>query len=320
MKDLRAKVAVITGAASGIGAAMARSFVLEGMKVVLADIEGEALNKTTDELRKTGADVLAVQADVSNGGDVESLAAKSLGHFGCVHVICNNAGVGAPPGPLWERTLSDWQWVLGVNLWGVIHGIRVFTPLMIAQGEGHVVNTASMAGLCGNPLLGIYDASKHAVMAISEALHFELAMRNSPVKVSVLCPGPLPTRIHESERNRPLTLANSQSSARSDDPPPLTAPALPESHTTVDLASVADRVVRAIRQEQLYVITHPELKPLIRNRMEAIIAERNPGGIDSRESRIRRLRDLKEKSTGAVSERAPLNDMQIHSAPEDNNV
>jgi NAD(P)-dependent dehydrogenase (short-subunit alcohol dehydrogenase family) len=319
MKELQAKVAVITGAASGIGAALARRFVLEGMKIVLADIEGEALHKTTDKLRETGADVLAVQTDVSNGGAVESLAAKSLEHFGCVHVLCNNAGVGAPAGPIWERTLSDWEWVLGVNIWGVIHGIRVFTPLMIAQGEGHIVNTASMAALCANPLLGIYDASKHAVMAISEALHFELAMRNSPVKISVLCPGPLPTRINESERNRPLTLANSKSSARSDSAP-FTTPASAKPHTTIDLASVADRVIQAIRQEQLYVITHPELKPLIRYRMEAIIAERNPGGVDSREARIRRLSELRERATEAVSEREPGEDMQIHCAPENNNV
>ena len=275
MKELRNKVAVVTGAASGIGRAMAERFAGEGMKVVLADVEAAALGDAERELKTAGATVLSVPTDASNAESVDALARKTLDAFGAVHVVCNNAGVGSPGGPLWERTLADWQWVLGVNLWGVIHGVRTFVPILLRQREGHIVNTASMAGLLSTPFLGIYNATKHAVVAISETLYGELAAIGSPVKVSVLCPGFVQTRILESARNRPLDLAN----ARAADPP---AADQVESAIRQALANglppaeVADRVVAAIRDEQFYILTHPEYKPLLQAYAEGLVAERNP--------------------------------------------
>ncbi len=172
------------------------------MKVVLADVEQEPLDAARDELDAAGADVLAVRTDVSDGDQVDALAAATLEHFGAVHLVCNNAGVGGG-GLSWEASREDWDWVLGVNLWGVIHGIRAFVPHLVAQDEGHVVNTASIAGFAYGPMMGPYNASKAAVVAISETLKAELAMQGSKVGVSVLCPGWVNTRIHESDRNRP---------------------------------------------------------------------------------------------------------------------
>jgi NAD(P)-dependent dehydrogenase (short-subunit alcohol dehydrogenase family) len=206
VKDLRDRTAVITGGASGIGRAMAGRFAAEGMKIVLADVEAEALDRAVEELRGRGAAAVGVRADVSRAGDVEAIAAEAERAFGPVHVLCNNAGVAAG-GPLWKLSEADWAWVLGVNLWGVVHGIRAFVPRMIEHGgEGHVVNTASVAGLAAGPWFGPYCASKHAVVAISETLHHELALTGSAIKVSVLCPGFVKTRIAESHRNRPADL------------------------------------------------------------------------------------------------------------------
>ncbi len=204
MRNFQDKVAVVTGAASGIGYALAERFAQEGMRVVLADIEKDALAAAEARLSQHDKRVLAVVTDVSKAESVEALAQKTLDAFGAVHIVCNNAGVGNPAVPIWENTLADWQWVLGVNLWGVVHGIRTFVPILLRQGEpGHVVNTASMAGLTSTARLGIYCASKHAVVAISETLHAELAAINSAVKVSVLCPSFVKTNIADSSRNRP---------------------------------------------------------------------------------------------------------------------
>ena len=206
MKEFKDKVAVITGAASGIGLGIARRAAKEGMKVVLADIEKDALNQAEEELKSSGTEVISVLADVSKLEDIENLAQKSFDTFGEVNLLCNNAGVAAP-GPLWECILSDWKWVIGVNLWGVINGIQTFLPRMIQQGnECHIVNTSSMAGLMhGDGTNGIYSVTKHAVVALSESLKASFAnpIMKSKIGVSVLCPGIVNTNITNSERNRP---------------------------------------------------------------------------------------------------------------------
>jgi len=202
MKAFQGKVAVVTGAASGIGRALAERCAQEGMKVVLADIEGQALLQASGDLAAQGAQTLAVPTDVSQAGEVETLARKAFEAYSAVHLLFNNAGVGAGT-TAWESTLADWEWVLGVNLWGVIHGLRAFVPRMLAQEtECHVVNTASVAGLL--PGRGVYGVSKHAVVALSEALSADLGQQRSKIGVSVLCPGYVNTRILDSSvRHRP---------------------------------------------------------------------------------------------------------------------
>ncbi|HSM76404.1 MAG TPA: SDR family NAD(P)-dependent oxidoreductase, partial [Bryobacteraceae bacterium] len=196
MKEFRNRVAVVTGAASGIGRALAVRFAAEGMKVVLADVEEPALQAAAQELRDAGAAVLALRTDVSQEADVEALAVRTYEAFGGAHIVCNNAGVASRTVPSWEQTSADWQWVLSVNLWGVIHGIRAFVPRMLSSGgEGHIVNTASLAGLTSSPGLAPYNASKHAVATISESLYFELLAVPSSIRVSVLCPGWVNARI-----------------------------------------------------------------------------------------------------------------------------
>ena len=195
MKEFQGKVAVVTGAASGIGRALAERCAQEGMRVVLAGINEQTLMQASQELQAIGASVLAVQTDVSKAADVEALAQKAFDTYGAVHLLFNNAGVGAGIS-LWESTLADWEWTLGVNLWGVIYGIRAFVPRMLEQDtEGHIVNTASIAGLVSGPGLGIYRMTKHGVVTLSETLYHELALRGAKVKVSVLCPGFVNTRI-----------------------------------------------------------------------------------------------------------------------------
>ena len=274
MKDFKDKVAVITGAASGIGRALADRCVQEGMKAVLADVEAEPLAKAEASLKASGATVLAVQTYVSQVRDVEALAQKTMEAFGAVHVLCNNAGVGTEAA-VWESTLAEWEWVVGVNLWGVVHGVRVFVPLMLAQdAECHIVNTASTAGLISGPGLGAYKVTKHGVVTLSETLHHELAERGAKVKVSVLCPGIVNTRIMESARNRPGGL-------------PPTGPRGPASEERwealrrlvpagMPAAQVADAVFEALRKDRFYILTHPEGKEAVRTRMEDILQERNP--------------------------------------------
>jgi len=274
MKDFKDKVAVITGAASGIGRALADRCVQEGMKAVLADVEAEPLATAEASLKAFGATVLAVQTDVSQVRDVEALAQKTMEAFGAVHVLCNNAGVGTEAA-VWESTLAEWEWIVGVNLWGVVHGVRVFVPLMLAQdAECHIVNTASTAGLISGPGLGAYKVTKHGVVTLSETLHHELAERGAKVKVSVLCPGIVNTRIMESARNRPGGL-------------PPTGPRGPASEERwealrrlvpagMPAAQVADAVFEALRKDRFYILTHPEGKEAVRTRMEDILQERNP--------------------------------------------
>ena len=277
MKEFINKVAVITGAASGIGRAIADRCAQEGMKVVLADIEQGSLDRAEQELKSTGAAVMAVRTDVSSADSVEELAQKSLNAFGAVHLLFNNAGVGTGS-TVWDSTLADWQWVIGVNLWGVIHGIRTFMPLMLAQDKPcHIVNTASIAGMLPFHPSAPYQVTKHAVVALSENLCFSLAQRNAKVKVSVLCPGWVKTRILESERNRPAELSNTP------DLSPLTAEleaVILEMQQAVESGMSPDQlaglVFDAIREEKFYILSHPEFNPVIKKRMEDILEQRNP--------------------------------------------
>jgi NAD(P)-dependent dehydrogenase (short-subunit alcohol dehydrogenase family) len=206
VRDLAGKVAVVTGGASGIGRAMATRFARERMKLVLVDVEGGPLAEVTRAFEAGGVEVLARQLDVSDAASMDALAEATLGRFGAVHLVCNNAGVGSG-GPMWELTSEDWEFAMRPNLWGVIHGVRVFTRHLIAQDEGHIVNTASMAGLVSVPGMGPYNVTKHGVVTLSETLHHELTALGSRVGVSVLCPGHVNTRIWESDRNRPDELS-----------------------------------------------------------------------------------------------------------------
>lgn len=275
MKDFKGKVAVVTGAASGIGWGLAERAAREGMKVVLADIEGGALDAAASRLRDAGAEVLPVVTDVSRLEQVEALRDRTLSAFGGVHLLCNNAGV-AGGGLTWETTNDDWVWVVGVNLWGVIHGVRAFVPAMIAGGdEGHVVNTASMAGLIAGPGMSAYNATKHAVVAISETLFHEFAMTGARLRCSVLCPGWVNTRIAESERNRPADLA-ARAAADRPDAEVMRAMLRQLLATGMSVEEVAEHVFAAVREERFWILTHESFKPLVTTRFEAAVAGRNP--------------------------------------------
>jgi NAD(P)-dependent dehydrogenase (short-subunit alcohol dehydrogenase family) len=275
MKEFNGRVAVITGGASGLGRAMAFRFAREGMKVVIADMDEKAMAQTEAELREGGARAVSVKTDVSKAAQVEALAEKALAAFGAIHIVANNAGV-AEGGAVWENTIDDWEWVLGVNVWGVIHGLRVFTPIMLTQDtEGHIVNTASVAGLLSPPGMGIYCVSKHSVVTLTECLHQDLAERNAKIKCSVLCPAYVPTGISESGRNRPAELKEQRKKSARD-------LALEESlrhavaHGKVSPEQVADAVFEAVRDEKFYILTHKRIKDSVRMRLEDIIEERNP--------------------------------------------
>jgi NAD(P)-dependent dehydrogenase (short-subunit alcohol dehydrogenase family) len=276
VKEFSGKVAVVTGAASGIGRGLAERFAAEGLKVVLADIEAEALAMTEAEFRKRGAEVLAVRTDVSNLADVEALAKRALDRFGAVHIVCNNAGVAGGGVPIWETTLADWQWVMGVNLWSVVHGVRTFVPIMLEQGEeGHIVNTASVAGLVRGG--GIYGVTKHAVVALSESLYVDLANAGAKVKVSVLCPGYVNTNIGQSERNRPAELQNRTGEMKVRPEQEQRRAALAQALATgMPPGEVANVVLDAIKEERFYVLPHPQFKTMVRDRLERILDERNP--------------------------------------------
>jgi NAD(P)-dependent dehydrogenase (short-subunit alcohol dehydrogenase family) len=276
MKEFKDKVALVTGAASGIGFALADRFASVGMKVVLVDVEESALEAAEKSLKGKGAPVLACRVDVSKAEEVDQLAARAYEKFGAVHVLCNNAGVGLG-GLSWEHSVEDWQWVLGVNLWGVIHGIRAFVPRMLAQGtEGHIVNTASMAGLITSPYLAVYEATKHAVVAITESLKLELEVTGTQLSASVLCPGFVSTRIGDSERNRPADATKPATATETTRQEMIRELTRQQVAAGVKPAEIAEAVLEAIRDDRFYVLTHPRFRKLIRIRMENILEGRNP--------------------------------------------
>ena len=275
MEDLKDKVAVITGGASGIGKAMAEKFAAEGMKLVLADVEQKALDGVVESFKANGVDVIGVCTDVSKEADVQNLSAETKKAFGTAHLVCNNAGVGAA-GISWQLSQADWEWVLGVDLWGVIYGVRHFMPLLLDNGgQGHIVNTASMAGLVSGPGMAPYNVAKHGVVTLSECLYMEIQALGAPIGVSVLCPGWVNTRINESDRNRP-------GGAVSDDElDPLgkalkahIAQALPAGLTAEFVAAL---VLDAVKDNQFYILPHQHWKGLIRHRMEGILHKKQPG-------------------------------------------
>lgn len=280
MKKLRDKVAVITGAASGFGRELARLGAKRGMKLVLADIQQEALDAVRRELEASGAQVLAMRCDVRKEEEVQALANGAMDTFGAVHLLFNNAGVGIG-GLVWEHTAADWEWVLGVNLWGVVHGVRIFMPLMLACAErdvtyrGHIVNTASMAGLLNAPNMGIYNVSKHAVVSLSETLYHDLLLVGAPIGASVLCPYFTPTGIDQSSRHRPPEVQDgapptaSQRAAQR-----LTEKAV--SSGTIDPAQVAENTFDAIGKGEFYIYSHPQTLKCVQVRMEDIVQGRNP--------------------------------------------
>jgi len=252
MQELRDRVAVVTGGASGIGFALASAFAAEGMKLVLGDIEAPALADAVAKLEANGAEVVGVRTDVSDAASVQALADEAVTRFGAVNVLCNNAGVGGG-GLTWEAPLSTWEWVLGVNLWGVIHGLRSFVPILMQQPEAHVVNTASVAGLVAGPFMGAYNASKHAVVALSETLYHEMGLMAPQVKVSVLCPGWVRTRIAESARNRPASLTEGGPDAADSVAASVLKPLIDNGMPPEEVAA---KVLDAIRAERFWILPH----------------------------------------------------------------
>ena len=280
MKQFKDRVAVITGAASGFGREFALLGQRLGMKLALADVQAQALQQFADELRAAGTAVVAQTCDVRKGEQVEALAQAAMDAFGAVHLVFNNAGVGAG-GLVWESTQADWEWVLGVNLWGVIHGVRVFTPIMLECAkkdpayEGHIVNTASMAGLLNPPTMGVYNVSKHAVVSLSESLYHDLSLVEAPIGASVLCPYFVQTGISQSHKIRP-------SDVKADAAPTISqqvSQAVLEKAVAsgkVSAAEVAERTFEAIRDGSFYIYSHPQALGNVQRRMEDIVVGRNP--------------------------------------------
>ena len=277
MIEFSGRVAVVTGAASGIGRALVERFASEGMRLVLADVEERPLREVAEALADAGADVVAVITDVSDAAAVEALAAAAYDRFGAVHVVCNNAGVvpAARYRPIWEFSVEDWSWALGVNLMGIVHGIRSFVPRMRAAGGwGHVVNTISVSGLISGADSPVYGASKHAALRATEALYASLAEENSPIGVTALCPGVVRTGIGNSERNRPRQLVPAAGVAT--DTAEMRAAAAQVTSSGLPPDAVAEMVVEAIRERQFYVLTTSAFDGAIRARMDDILARRNP--------------------------------------------
>jgi NAD(P)-dependent dehydrogenase (short-subunit alcohol dehydrogenase family) len=279
MKGFKGKVAIVTGGASGIGRGIAERCAAEGMKVVIADIEEAALKQAEKTLKDGGAEVLAVRTDVSKLTEVEALAQKTLEAFGRVNLLFNNAGVNTDISlrkPVWENTIADWEWMVGVNLWGVIYGVKVFLPIMMRQNtECHIVNTSSMAGLLLEPQLVIYAVTKTGIIALSEGLYIQLKERNSPIGVSVLCPAFVSSRIFEAERNRPAKLKNPSEPLKPRQQAALVKQ-FSQAAPTLTPEQNADIVFKAIREGTFYIFTDPLVQELFRQRAENILKGRNP--------------------------------------------
>jgi NAD(P)-dependent dehydrogenase (short-subunit alcohol dehydrogenase family) len=277
----RGDTAVITGAASGFGLELARLCAQRGMNVVLADVQADALERAQLELAALGAPLLPYRLDVSHAAEVEALAAATVQRFGVPHLVFNNAGVGAG-GLIWEHTLADWEWVLGVNVMGVAHGVRVFTPLMLQAAErdsgyeAHVINTASMAGLVNPPNMGVYNVSKHAVVSLSETLYQDLSLVSEQVRAHVLCPFFVPTGIHNSGRNRPKEFRDASAKLTRSQ---LIAQAMTDRAVgsgKVSAAMVAQYVIDAVRDDRFYIYSHPKALGSVQTRLEDVMQQRNP--------------------------------------------
>ena len=278
MKSFQGRTAVITGAGSGFGLEASRIAAREGMNVVMADVQDDALQAAAREIESLGAQVLAQRLDVSQAAEVEALGAAVQQRFGAPHLVFNNAGVGAG-GLIWEHSAAEWAWVLGVNLMGVAHGVRVFTPMMLAAAEadpsfeGHIVNTASMAGLLSPPNMGVYNVSKHAVVTLSETLYQDLSLVTDQVSASVLCPFFVPTGIHQSHRNKPAEAVSRPTRSQ------LVAQAMSEKAVTsgkVTAAEVAQKMFDAVRERRFYIYSHPQALRSVQTRMEDVLQGRNP--------------------------------------------
>jgi NAD(P)-dependent dehydrogenase (short-subunit alcohol dehydrogenase family) len=267
MENLKGQVAAVTGAGSGLGRAMALAFADEGMDLGLADVSD--LSEVRRAVEAKGVKASTMKVDVSKAEEVQ----KFCDSLQAVHVVCNNAGI-AVPGAAWENSIDDWRWILGVNLWGVIHGVRSFAPRLIAQDEGHIVNTASVAGLISPPASAAYNVTKHAVVTLSESLYHDLRERSSRVGVSVLCPAYVPTGIADSERNRPADSVPGQFSEKTKEKQANMRKAVASGRLSAQ--DVARAVVAAVREERFYILTHAKIKGAIRARMEDILEDRPP--------------------------------------------
>jgi NAD(P)-dependent dehydrogenase (short-subunit alcohol dehydrogenase family) len=281
VKTFKGRTAVLTGAGSGFGLEVARIAAREGMNVVLADVQADALANAAKEIESLGAAVLAQQVDVSKAEQIEALAAATMQRFGAPHFVFNNAGVGAG-GLIWEHTVKDWEWTLGVNVMGVAHGVRVFTPLMLeaaqqdAAYEGHIVNTASMAGLLNAPNMGAYNVSKHAVVSLSETLYQDLSLVSDQVTASVLCPFFVPTGIHLSFRNRPAEMKDSGIKPTASQRIAHAMSSKAVESGKVSAADVAAMVFDALREKRFYIYSHPKALASVQVRLEDVMLGRNP--------------------------------------------
>ena len=279
IQDFQGKTAVLTGGGSGFGLEVARIGARRGMNLVIVDVQQDALDRARDELQQAGAQVLALRVDVSDAAQMEDLARQTQARFGAPHFVFNNAGVGSG-GLIWENSVRDWQWVLGVNVWGVIHGVRLFTPMMLAAAKadpayrGHIVNTASMAGLLNPPNMGVYNVSKHAVVSFSETLYQDLALVTDQISASVLCPYFVPTGINRSERNRPSDLGNDKPTRSQLIGQAMSDKAVGSGKVTA--GQVAQKVFDAITAGQFYIYSHPHALGAVQVRLEDVVQGRNP--------------------------------------------
>jgi NAD(P)-dependent dehydrogenase (short-subunit alcohol dehydrogenase family) len=279
LNEFKGKTAVITGAGSGFGLEVARIAAARGMQLALVDVQQDALDAACAELEAAGAAVLAQRVDVSSAEQMAALADAVAARFGAPHFVFNNAGVGSG-GLIWENTVKDWEWVLGVNVWGVVHGVRLFTPMMLAAAKadaawrGHIINTASMAGLLTPPNMGVYNVSKHAVVALTETLYQDLRLVTDQIGASVLCPYFVATGIHQSDRNRPQAMADERPTASQLINQAMTGKAVTSGKVTA--AQVAQKVFDALEADRFYVFSHPHALGNVQTRMEDVLQARNP--------------------------------------------